>query len=57
MRRLRFPLPAGRSRRIPYFCTGLINAAEAVLQLADKAGPIQIPGIKRRLPPMAATAS
>jgi acetyl-CoA acetyltransferase len=31
----------------PYFCTGLINAAEAVLQLADKAGPIQIPGIKR----------
>jgi acetyl-CoA acetyltransferase len=31
----------------PYFCTGLINAAEAILQLSDAAGPIQIPGIKR----------
>jgi acetyl-CoA acetyltransferase len=31
----------------PYFCTGLVNAAEAVLQLSDKAGPIQIPGIRR----------
>ena len=31
----------------PYFCTGLINAAEAILQLSDQAGPIQMPGIKR----------
>jgi acetyl-CoA acetyltransferase len=31
----------------PYFCTGLINAAEAILQLSDGAGPIQIPGIKK----------
>jgi acetyl-CoA acetyltransferase len=31
----------------PYFCTGLVNAAEAILQLSDQAGPIQIPGIKR----------
>jgi acetyl-CoA acetyltransferase len=31
----------------PYFCTGLINAAEAILQLSDQAGPIQLPGIKR----------
>jgi acetyl-CoA acetyltransferase len=31
----------------PYFCTGLINAAEAILQLSDQAGPIQIPGAKR----------
>jgi acetyl-CoA acetyltransferase len=31
----------------PYFCTGLINAAEAILQLSDRAGPIQIPNVKR----------
>jgi acetyl-CoA acetyltransferase len=31
----------------PYFCTGLVNAAEAVLQLSDQAGPIQISSIKR----------
>jgi acetyl-CoA acetyltransferase len=31
----------------PYFCTGLINAAEVVYQLSDKAGPVQIPHIKR----------
>jgi acetyl-CoA acetyltransferase len=31
----------------PYFCTGLINAAEAILQLSDQAGPIQIPNVKR----------
>jgi acetyl-CoA acetyltransferase len=31
----------------PYFCTGLVNASEAILQLSDQAGPIQIPGIKR----------
>ena len=28
----------------PYFCMGLINAAEAVLQVSDRAGPIQIAG-------------
>lgn len=27
----------------PYFCTGLVNAAEAVLQLAGRAGPMQRP--------------
>jgi acetyl-CoA acetyltransferase len=31
----------------PYFCTGLVNAAEVVLQLSDQAGPIQIAGAKR----------
>lgn len=31
----------------PYFCTGLINAAEAILQLSGQAGPIQIPNIRR----------
>jgi acetyl-CoA acetyltransferase len=31
----------------PYFCTGLINAAEVVLQLSDQAGPIQVSGVKR----------
>ncbi len=28
----------------PYFCTGLVNAAEAVLQVARRAGPVQVPG-------------
>ena len=30
----------------PYFCTGLVNAAEAVLQLSDRAGATQIPHVK-----------
>ncbi len=31
----------------PYFCAGLINAAEAVLQVSDRAGPVQIAGARR----------
>lgn len=31
----------------PLICTGLVNAAEAVLQLAGQAGPIQRPGVRR----------
>jgi acetyl-CoA acetyltransferase len=33
----------------PYFCSGLVNAAEAVLQVAGSAGAIQIPGARRAL--------
>src|SRR5262249_50208755 len=31
----------------PYFCTGLINAAAAILPPSDGAGPIQISNVKR----------
>lgn len=31
----------------PYFCTGLVNAAEAVLQVAGRAGAVQVDGAKR----------
>lgn len=31
----------------PLFCTGLVNAAEAVLQVAGKAGPVQRPNVRR----------
>ena len=31
----------------PYFCAGLSNAAEAVLQVAGRAGPVQLPGARR----------
>ncbi|MEA2495470.1 MAG: hypothetical protein QOJ29_3381 [Thermoleophilaceae bacterium] len=31
----------------PLFCSGLINAAEAVLQLAGRAGPVQQPNVTR----------
>jgi acetyl-CoA acetyltransferase len=30
----------------PYFCTGLVNAAEAVLQVSGRAGPVQVPGAR-----------
>jgi acetyl-CoA acetyltransferase len=30
----------------PHFCTGLINAAEAVLQAAGRAGPVQVKGAR-----------
>ena len=33
----------------PYFCTGLVNAAEAVLQVSGRAGAHQIKGAKRAL--------
>lgn len=31
----------------PYFCTGLVGAAEAVMQVANRAGPVQVPGARR----------
>lgn len=31
----------------PLFCTGLVNAAEAVLQVAGRAGDVQRPGVRR----------
>lgn len=31
----------------PLFCTGLVGAAEAVLQVAGRAGPLQRPGVRR----------
>ena len=31
----------------PYFCTGLVNAAEAVLQVSGRAGPVQRPRARR----------
>jgi acetyl-CoA acetyltransferase len=31
----------------PLFCTGPVNAAEAVLQVAGKAGPVQRKGVRR----------
>lgn len=30
----------------PYFCTGLVNAVEAVLQVSDRAGPLQVSGAR-----------
>ena len=30
----------------PLFCTGLVGAAEAVLQVAGQAGPVQVPGVR-----------
>lgn len=31
----------------PYFCTGLVNAAEAVLQISGRAGANQLPKVRR----------
>ena len=31
----------------PLFCTGLVGAAEAVLQVAGQAGAVQVPGARR----------
>jgi acetyl-CoA C-acetyltransferase len=31
----------------PVFCSGLVNAAEAVLQVAGQAGPVQRPNVRR----------
>jgi hypothetical protein len=30
----------------PYFCTGLVNAAECVLQVTGAAGPVQVPNAR-----------
>lgn len=30
----------------PFFCNGLVNAAEAILQVAGQAGPVQRPSVK-----------
>ena len=39
--------PSGGSfSQNPYFCMGLVNAAEAVLQLSDGAGQVQRPGAR-----------
>lgn len=46
-RRVRALSPSGGPwAQNPLFCTGLLNAAEAVLQVADKAGPIQVEGAR-----------
>jgi acetyl-CoA acetyltransferase len=40
--------PSGGSfAQNPLFCTGLINAAEAVLQVAGRAGAVQLPRVRR----------
>lgn len=31
----------------PYFCTGLVNAAEAILQVSGRAGTVQVKGARR----------
>ena len=31
----------------PYFCTGLVNAAEAILQVSGRAGAVQVKGARR----------
>ncbi|MBU2550195.1 MAG: thiolase family protein [Proteobacteria bacterium] len=31
----------------PYFCSGLVNMAEAVLQVSGRAGPVQVQGARR----------
>ena len=31
----------------PYFCTGLVNASEAILQVSGRAGPAQVQGARR----------
>jgi acetyl-CoA acyltransferase len=31
----------------PYFCTGLVNAVEAILQVSSRAGPVQVAGARR----------
>lgn len=40
--------PSGGSfAQNPLFCSGLVNAAEAVLQVAQQAGPVQVQGARR----------
>lgn len=40
--------PSGGSwSQNPYFCTGLVNAVEAALQVGGRAGAVQIPGARR----------
>lgn len=43
----RFSPSGGPFAQNPYFCSGLINAAEAVLQIAGRAGSIQLPNVRR----------
>ena len=47
--KLSFNPSGGAWAQNPYFCTGLVNAAEAVLQVSGRAGPHQIKGAKRAL--------
>lgn len=40
--------PSGGSfAQNPVFCTGMVNAMEAALQVAGRAGPVQQPGVRR----------
>ena len=41
------PPRAARSRKIRHFCTGLVLAAEAVLQVAERAGTVQVTQARR----------
>jgi acetyl-CoA acetyltransferase len=39
----------GQFAQNPYFCSGLVNAAEAILQVSGLAGAVQRPGVRRAL--------
>jgi acetyl-CoA acetyltransferase len=45
----RFGPSGGAFAQNPYFCSGLVNAAEAVLQVSRSAGAVQRPGVRRAL--------
>jgi acetyl-CoA acetyltransferase len=45
----RFGPSGGPFAQNPYFCSGLVNAAEAILQVSGQAGAVQIPGVRRAL--------
>ncbi len=45
--RTRISPSGGAFAQNPLFCTGLVGAAEAVLQVAGQAGPVQVPGVRR----------
>lgn len=44
--RTRVSPSGGAFAQNPLFCTGLVGAAEAVLQVAGQAGPVQVPGAR-----------
>lgn len=45
----RFSPGGGAFAQNPYFCTGLVNAAEAALQVSNAATGVQVPGARRAL--------
>jgi len=45
--RVRLSPSGGAWSQNPYFCTGLVNAVEAALQVSGRAGAVQVPGAKR----------